>query len=277
MQKMRSPSYSSRTPVNIQPSLHLVDLFEESVSYDRFWRLPFNALSLCVKEDPEDPSFVEVARTGERFFYKEGIISFTACDTPMRIRYTTGNLHYCIHFRYELFPGMDLFSGLCKRYMLEDPLLEEKIRHIFTEKDPVKKIATAEAVLMESILRFWPGSLPLDLSMMEKFSPLLRYVDDHLDSQLGIPEMAELMGWSQGHFSRVFHKVFHITPKQYLLRELFARALNLLKDPEKSIKEVAEELKFSSEFNFSRFIRQHSSYTPSQLRRKNPGPLYIRK
>jgi AraC-like DNA-binding protein len=76
---------------------------------------------------------------------------------------------------------------------------------------------------------------------------------------------------------REFHRVFRITPKQYLMRELFARALSELNNPGKTIKEIADAMDFSSEFNFSRFIKNYSGYSPSQLRKSGKGPLYVRK
>jgi len=85
------------------------------------------------------------------------------------------------------------------------------------------------------------------------------------------------MGWSDSYFTRTFRSVFHITPKQYLTRELFARAISLLNDSEKSIKEIAAELMFSSDFNFSRFIKHYSGQTPTDLRKSAKGPLYVRK
>lgn len=274
---MSNPQTFFRSNVSIQPSLRLVDLFEESTEYERNWRLPFNSLSLTLQDDPADPSWVELPEEKKRLIYQVGTIHFTTCDTPMRIRYTKANRHFCIHFRYELFPGVDLFNGIRKKYVLRNEELAKRLKTILEEKDPLRKIAGAQEILMDQILHFWPEKLPLDLTFVEQFSKLLQYVDTHLDSQLGIREMARFMGWSEAYFSRMFRSAFHVTPKQYLVRELFARALGLLNDPQKNIKEIAEKLKFSSEFNFSRFIRRYSGHPPSELRRKNLDPLYIKK
>jgi AraC-like DNA-binding protein len=52
----------------------------------------------------------------------------------------------------------------------------------------------------------------------------------------------------------------------------------LLNDTGKSIKEVAAELKFSSEFNFSSFIHHYTNVSPSELRKQQKdGPIYVRK
>ena len=247
------------------------------MAYERSWKLPFNSLSLCVRENPADPSWVELPEKNIRIYFEENVSHFTTCNTPMRIRYTTANRHFCIHFRYELFPGVDLFSGIHERYVLKDKQLSTKIRSVFSEPNPLRRLARAEATATAMLLDFWPEHLPLDLQRAMEFESLFQYVRKNLDCRIGVPEMAAKMGWSEAHFSRVFHTVFHITPKQYLVRELFASALGLLNDSGKSIKEIASDLGFSSEFNFSRFIKQHCGQAPSKLRRANTSPLYIRK
>ena len=278
-QKMKSASrYFSRTSVTSQPRLHLVDLFAESTEYVRDWRLPFNSISLISRADPEDLSWCELLEENRRLFLEEGSLSFTTCDTPMRLRFSTACEHCCIHFRYELFPGVDIFSGLHKRFMFRDQHLQEKIIAAFAEKDQMRKIVMAEHIASEISLRFWPEKLPVDVKKIMQFSKLFQYVKEHLDSQLSIGDMAAFMGWSNAYFSRVFHSVFHITPKQYLIRELIVRATGLLNDTGKSIKEVAAELNFSSEFNFSRFIHHYTNVSPSELRKQQKdGLIYVRK
>ena len=88
---MDNLQYFQRTQVNIQPVLHLVDLFEESTEYERFFRLPFNALILCVEEDPEDPSWVDLSEKKIRYLYQKGKVYFGTCETPMKIRFTRKN------------------------------------------------------------------------------------------------------------------------------------------------------------------------------------------
>ena len=63
---MKYPIDTVRTRVHIQPVLHLVDFFEESTEYDRHWKLPFNSLSLCVRENPRDPSWIELPENRQK-------------------------------------------------------------------------------------------------------------------------------------------------------------------------------------------------------------------
>ena len=88
--------------------------------------------------------------------------------------------------------------------------------------------------------------------------------------------MAAAAGWSEPGFSRAFRAAFGVSPKQWLLHSLFARALRLLSDPRLSVKEAAYRLNFSTEFNFSRFVKRRSGFSPTQLREGTRGPLLDR-
>ena len=266
-----------RTSVNFQPAFRLVDLFVEQIAYTKIWNLPFNMINLVLEDDPEDPSWVEVPEQDLHCELKKSLISFTTCNTPLTLHFTPANRHCCIHFTYELLPGIDLFSGLRQRYMFRDPAFAKEMKAVFADSDPLRRLARAESAAMKLVMRFWPERMPLDLYRMAEFEDVLRYVRKNLASHPGVPEMAARKGWSDAHFARTFREVFHITPKQYLTRELFAESLKRLNDPDKSIKEIAAELGFSSEFNFSRFIKQCSGLAPSGLRKGNDRPLYIRK
>ncbi len=274
---MKNSPVTFRTSVNFQPAFRLVDLFVEQVGYTKSWNLPFNMINLVLEDNPEDPSWVELPEQDLHCELEKGLISFTTCNTPLTLHFTPANRHCCIHFTYELLPGIDLFSGLRQRYMFRDPALQKELKAVFAEPDPLRRMALAECAAMKMVMRFWPERMPLDLRRMAEFEDVLRYVRKNLASHPGVPEMAARKGWSDAHFARTFREVFHITPKQYLTRELFAESLKRLNDPVKSVKEIAAELGFSSEFNFSRFIKQCSGLSPSGLRKGNRIPLYIRK
>ena len=92
---MKNSQNVVRSQVNIQPVFRLVDFFEETTEYERNWQLPFNSLALCVRDDPEDPSWIELPEKNCRIYYEANVPYFTTCDTPMRIRYTPANRHFC--------------------------------------------------------------------------------------------------------------------------------------------------------------------------------------
>jgi AraC-like DNA-binding protein len=79
------------------------------------------------------------------------------------------------------------------------------------------------------------------------------------------------------HFPAVFRPLLGMAPQQWLEQALFARARRMLSDPRRTVRDVAYALEFSDEFNFSRFIKRRSGYSPTQLRAAPQGPVSNRK
>ena len=269
---------SVHTNVAVQPAFRLVALFEESTEYDRLWRLPFHSISLCAGDDPADLSWVELPETGERMLLQPGTLHFTAAGTPMRLRYTMANRHLCIHFRYELFPGVDVFSGLRGRFLLErDGPIAAKIRALFADPEPVRRLARAEAVALEAALPFWPERLPLDMERVAPYAGTLRDVRDGIDAKFSVGDLAARMGLRGSRFAKTFRSMLGKAPKQWLEHALFERSLRMLADPGRTVRDVAYALEFSDEFNFSRFVKHLCGLPPSQLRVGSKGPIIVRK
>ena len=265
---MKEGAFQNSTNVAIQPTFRLVALFEESIEYDRLWCLPFHSLALCARDNPADPSWVDLPGTGERLPLLPGHVHFTAAFTPMRIRYTTENRHLCIHFRYEIYPGVDVFSGVRGRFRLEDGdgALAAKIEAALAEPDPLRRFAAAESVALEAIRPLWPERPAIDLLRIAPYADALRVLRDTVDARTGVGDLAERMGLPEAHFARVFRSLLGMAPKQWLEQTLFDRALRMLADSRRTIREVAHALEFSDEFNFSRFVKRRSGYSPSQRR-----------
>jgi len=261
--------------IALQPTFRLVALLEESIEYDRHWTLPFHSLALCAEENPRDPSWFELKETGERQIAERGHVTFMAAGTPVRIRYTMANRHLAIHFRYELFPGVDVFAGLRGRFRIEDPggTLTAKIAAVFAETDGLRRFAAAESAVLDAILPFWPEHSTLELMRLAPYGDALRAVSDTLDARTSVRDLAAHMGLPEAHFPTVFRSLAGMAPKQWLEQALFERARRMLSDPRRTVRDVAYALEFSDEFNFSRFIKRRCGYSPTKLRAIPQGPV----
>ena len=81
-------------------------------------------------------------------------------------------------------------------------------------------------------------------------------------------DLAAISHESREGFTRRFSAATGITPKQLIGRFLMSRALELL-NGNGSLKEIAAELNFSSEFAFSRFFKTQMGEAPSHWRLRN--------
>lgn len=101
-----------------------------------------------------------------------------------------------------------------------------------------------------------PGSMEL----------VRNYVDTHYMEDLTLSSLAERFFMSYSHLSKSFHKAFHMPFQQYLLMLRMEHALELLKDPEFTIQQIATCVGYENAFNFSRAFKARYGVSPSHFR-----------
>jgi AraC family transcriptional regulator len=110
-------------------------------------------------------------------------------------------------------------------------------------------------------LPVYEGGLP-----QRQLRQVLDYIHDHLEQDIKLADLAELLGMSQFHFSYLFKQAIGTSPYQYLLQQRVERAKQLLKQTERSIMEIALECGFNSHSHLSKQFRQLTSITPKAYR-----------
>lgn len=100
----------------------------------------------------------------------------------------------------------------------------------------------------------------------------LRRIDDyiarHLDQSIGLDDLAQEVGLSRFHFSRVFSNTLGRSPYQHVIRKRLERAYQLLMSSELSVADVALSAGFSSQAHFSALCRRELGATPRGLRER---------
>jgi AraC family transcriptional activator of pobA len=97
---------------------------------------------------------------------------------------------------------------------------------------------------------------------------------DSADSSFGIADIAAEFGISLSHCNRVFRRVFGISPRVYLSRQMFHEARILLNDPRMSINQISAILGYRDIAHFSRQFKRWSGQAPTAYRRAHAeGPL----
>lgn len=87
-----------------------------------------------------------------------------------------------------------------------------------------------------------------------------------LDTSMEEVAAAINMGYSK--FRKVFRQYTGMAPKQYQMQIRINKAIHLLNDEARSIKEVAIESGFISPFYFSRIFKRKTGYSPQDYRRR---------
>ena len=110
-----------------------------------------------------------------------------------------------------------------------------------------------------------PDDIPLEGWRLRR---ALEYAHAHIGSDLRLEALAAAAGLSRFHFARAFKQQMGRSPMQYVAGLRFARARELLERDDRSIKEIAFALQFSSPSNFTRAFRRAFGVAPGAVRRR---------
>jgi len=93
------------------------------------------------------------------------------------------------------------------------------------------------------------------------------YMRDFIDRDIGLEELARLVGLSQFHFCTAFRLAVGKSPHHYLTALRMTRARELLAEPGLSIIQVALAVGYQTPSAFTASFRKATSLTPSAFRR----------
>jgi len=95
---------------------------------------------------------------------------------------------------------------------------------------------------------------------------VLDYINDRLERNLSLSELAGLVGLNPDYFSRAFKHTTRFSPYRYVLLKRIERACVLLRDPRISISEITGRCGFASQSSFTTAFRRIKGITPSAYR-----------
>lgn len=161
-------------------------------------------------------------------------------------------------------------------FQVRDPQLEQLLRLLKIEMHQGGRMgqlyfeSLANALMINLLQDYSPTSLQVvqfkgglgDRKLLQ----VIRYIDDTLDQDIKLADLAQLVEVSQSHFSRLFKQSMGLSPYQYLLQQRVERAKQLLKKTNQPLVEIALACGFVSQSHFTRQFRQATGVTPKAYR-----------
>lgn len=95
------------------------------------------------------------------------------------------------------------------------------------------------------------------------------YVEENLESDITVAELADVACLSRHHFTRSFKAAFGATPSEYVANRRLSYGKKLLGSGELSLDEIAFRCRFSSQAAFSRAFRREVGVSPGEFRRRH--------
>jgi AraC family transcriptional regulator len=110
-------------------------------------------------------------------------------------------------------------------------------------------------------------SSPIDGLSQSKLNQVKEYIHSHLNQDIKLIELAEIVQMSPYHFSRLFKQSLGTTPHQYVLQCRIEQAKYLLQHSELSIADIAFSVGFCDQSHLTRCFKRMLGITPKQLLR----------
>lgn len=145
----------------------------------------------------------------------------------------------------------------------------ERILTICGNKDfSADEISTLCAPVFTELIMF----LYRETNQCDKISDealaLKQYIDSHIEGNINIKSLAELIFRSESQTIRIFKKNFNMTPYDYLLENKINKAKEMILNTNLLIKEIAYRLGFSDEHYFSGIFRKKVGCPPTEYRKR---------
>ena len=99
-----------------------------------------------------------------------------------------------------------------------------------------------------------------------RLAQFLDYIDEHIEESVRIANAARDADLSMDALARLVVEVFHVTPKQLLMRKRLERARRMLEDSDESIAEVSGACGYADHSAFTRHFKAQTRVTPVQYR-----------
>lgn len=97
----------------------------------------------------------------------------------------------------------------------------------------------------------------------------IHYIDEHLDKQLSLKEVAQHVHLNPSYFSVLFKDQTNLTFSEYVTRSRLQKAKNLLLTSQLSISEIAEIVGYTTAKYFIKLFKSYEAMTPSQFRKQS--------
>jgi AraC-like DNA-binding protein len=194
--------------------------------------------------------------------------------TPVERRCQEQFKVYFLKFRCEWLPGVDPLLDWPERKPVRLGRWNEDTLHKswkFGQGHDVRSL-----LLLQSQIQSWLAKSLPDLDQIifnhirthGRFQPVFDLIEEKLGADLRVETMAAALRLPVSAFSMAFARSTGLSPKAYLNRRLNQEAIKLLIRSDALVKEVADQLRFTDEYYFSRFFKKLNGLPPALYRQK---------
>jgi AraC family transcriptional regulator len=152
-------------------------------------------------------------------------------------------------------------------------IAEELTRAAIAARTGDARALSAHVERAQALVQRQSISAEHDVLALWRRKRILNYIDAHLPDTLRIAELAQQVGLSTSHLSRVFKSHFGLSLGAYVRRQRMARAREIMLTTSKPLAEIALECGLADQSHFTRVFRCSMGETPGRWRARELGLL----
>lgn len=208
--------------------------------------------------------------------------------------------HYYICFLDQLIGGQNIFEYTDINYKISSTELDRKLMKRYLELNPnchilnpdpksydnkpelftisrekkgmsFAKDLESNGILLQLFSRFIgsnPNSTAERSTQSKRMTSVFNYINNNLNKNIHISELADIMCVSQDYFTRMFKSINGICPNQYLQLKRIERAQTLIISTNLNVKEIAEEVGIPNISQFSKLFHKEVGISPRDYIKK---------
>lgn len=246
----------------------------KSFHYHSIGEYPYNLLITVLDAKNNAENFFKNCLTGQKTVLRAGHSYILPCHVPVKYERTPDITVVTIRFNLTLFYGLDIFNGHLNVEEIYAPemvsFLKDSIAdNCLLQSSQIKTVFALKTMMARMCLSRWPESQQNLSAHLLKYESAFQYMREHADATVGVHEMANACGMRQDVFSRAFKRDTGVAPKQYIADFLIGKISAYLLTSDLTLKEIASELNFNSEYYLSRFFKKQTKLSPREYKQQN--------
>lgn len=174
------------------------------------------------------------------------------------------------HFRLDAVPGIDVFQNLGRVVSAPiPPEVSSKHLRLHLAEGTIEGHLRVAAMFQACLLALPLPPLGLDLpakSVLARYRPLFQHLAKWKYRELRLKPLGQGAGLSAGAYSIRFKRDLGLPFKVWLDRAFLHRMLPALFENDASVKQLARDFGFTDEFQFSRWFKNVSGFSPKMFR-----------
>ncbi len=145
-------------------------------------------------------------------------------------------------------------------YRMHESILSDRLYGVHTASG----LLYSFLIELNRLINLKKGSnAPLSLILVKT----LDYINEHCREKITLGRLSENAGVTKQYLCRLFRDEMDLRPMEYVAKRKMQEAKELLRDPERSIEGIAEELGFCSSSYFQKMFKKYEGITVGKYRK----------